>query len=215
MNSKRIELKEALFFSFFTIAFLVVSIFSLLYGDSVRTLIASQNLLSIVIYVLFLITSEVVVPVSSLVILPLAVSVWGSLFTAIITLIGWFIGAIISFWLARRFGQPFIGKIIDIKRLEQLSHFVPEKNLFWAVIILRIIFPVDIFSYILGLFTNVGFWPYFWGTLIGIIPFGFLFAYGVRLPIQYQAIIGLLLIVGVILYYDRSRKKIMEWIKIR
>ena len=186
---------------------------SLIYGDFVRTLVSSQSLLSIVIYVLFLIISEVVAPVSSLFILPLAVSVWGSFFTAIITLAGWFIGAIISFWLARRFGQPLIGKIISINRLEQLSCFVPEKNLFWAVIILRIIFPVDLFSYILGLFTKVSFRAYFWGTLIGITPFSFIFSYGVRFPIQYQLIIGSLLILGTILYYDRTRKKIMGWIK--
>lgn len=214
MNNKILKLKEVVFFCLLIGLFLAVSIFSLKYGDYLREIITSRNLLSVAIYVLFLIVSEVVTPVASLPILPLAVSVWGSFLAAILSLAGWFAGALISFWVARRFGKPLIARIIDVDRLEQLSGFIPKKNLFWVVLVLRIIFPTDIFSYVLGLFTNVGFWAYFWGTLIGMTPFSFIFAYGVRLPIQYQIIIGLAALAATILFYNRSRKKIMEWIKL-
>ena len=177
-------------------------------------MISPHNVLSIAIYILFLIASEVIAPVASLPILPLSVSVWGSFWAAIITLSGWFAGAIISFWIARRFGRPLVAKMIDINRLEQLSGFIPEKNLFWIVIALRVIFPTDIFSYVLGLFTNVGFWAYFWGTLIGMTPFSFIFSYGVRLPIQYQIVLGIIVLLATILFYDHSRKKILERIKV-
>lgn len=213
MNKKILKPKEAVFLCFFILVFLTISVFSLQYGDYIRSLIISRNSLSVVIYVLFLIISEVVAPVSSLPILPLAVSAWGSLFTALISLLGWFAGAIISFWLARRFGRPLVGKIISLEKLERLSRFLPKKNLFWAVVFLRVIFPVDIFSYALGLLTEVSFRQYFWGTLIGIAPFGFLFSYGVRLPIQYQLIIGVLLLLITVLYYDRSRRKALEILK--
>ena len=207
------RIKEVSFFCFLVILFLLVSILSLKYGANIQDFVRARDFSSTLIYVLFLIVSEVIAPVSSLPLLPLAVSVWGSFWAAIITLAGWFIGAVISFWVARRFGKPFIGKLVNLKKLEKLADFVPEKNFFWAVIVLRIFFPVDIFSYVLGLFTKVGFWAYFWGTLIGIIPFGFLFAYGVRMPIQYQLIGGFIAVSSLVLFYGRSRQKILEWIK--
>ena len=213
MADRILKFKEVIFFCVLIALFLAVSIFSLSYGNEIRALISFSNSLSIAVYLLFLIISEVVTPVASLPILPLAVSVWGSFWAAIITLLGWFAGAVISFWVARRFGKPLVGRIIDINRLEQLSRFVPEKNLFWVVVFLRIIFPTDIFSYVLGLFTNVSFRAYFWGTLIGITPFSFIFSYGVRLPIQYQVTIAFAVLLVTILFYNRSRRKILEWIK--
>jgi len=213
MINKNIKIKDILLFVFFIVFFFLISLLSLRYGAWAQELIDSRNFLNVAVYILFLIVADVVAPISSLPILPIAVSVWGSFWAAIITLVGWIIAAIISFWLARRFGRPLVAKVINLEKAEKLAAFIPEKNLFWVIVILRIFFPVEIFNYALGLFTKVNFWSYFWGTLVGIIPFGFLFAYGVGFPIQYQLAAGFVALLGFLFFYNQSRRKILEWIK--
>jgi uncharacterized membrane protein YdjX (TVP38/TMEM64 family) len=213
MSLKSVKIKEVIAVSVFIVIFVVVSVFSFEFGDSIRELIRSGGILSVIIYTLFLIVGEVVAPVSSLPVLPIAVSAWGSFWAALITLSGWLIGAMIAFSLARKFGQPLVSRIINLERIKSLSHFVPQSNFFWIIVFLRIIFPVDIFSYTLGLFTNISWRTYFFATLLGVTPFSFIFAYGVRLNTEYQLIIGSVILLITILFYHRARQKISSWIK--
>jgi len=42
--------------------------------------------------------------------------------------------------------------------------------------------PVDILSYAVGLFTDIHAITYFWATLVGIVPFAFIFSYAGMFP---------------------------------
>jgi len=68
---------------------------------------------------------------------------------------------------------------------------MPHQNLFWSVVLLRMALPVDVLSYGIGLFSKMSFSTYFWATLIGVVPFSFIYAYVGSLPVWYQvAILG-------------------------
>jgi len=61
--------------------------------------------------------------------------------------------------------------------------------------------PVDVLSYVLGLFSRMKSAPYFFATLIGVAPFAFVFAYAGTLPFLYQMeALGLALFVMLLVF---------------
>lgn len=158
-------------------------------GDSVYGMLA---------YVVIVVVSTVLAPVSSLPLLPVAVSLWGPVVAALLSIIGWFIGASIAYELSRRFGKDLIRKFIRIETIEKYSAEIPDGYEFAGLLLLRLSVPVDILSYALGLFTGVSRKLYYSSTLIGIIPFAFVWAYLGALDYRYQ--IFAFLLAGAVIY---------------
>lgn len=151
------------------------------------------------LYALLAMVTTVVAPLTSIPLIPLAASVWGPFMTAVASILGWLGGALVAFFLSRRYGRPLVEKFIAPEQLIALERRVPRENLFWSIVLLRMTVPVDVLSYALGLFTSVPWRTYFFATLIGIIPFAFILAYAGMLPLEYQmllAILGLALVFG-------------------
>lgn len=157
------------------------------------------------VYVLLEIISIVIVPVTTFPLLPVAVVLWGSFIAAVLNVIGWMIGAAIAFSLARKYGRPLVSRIIKMKRVIYLEKLIPKKNIFWSIVILRMTIPTDILSYTLGLFTGIPMNTYLVATFFGLIPFAFIFAYSVSLPIWYQ--IAALVLSASLIYYGYNKSK--------
>ena len=91
-----------------------------------------------------------------------------------LTLIGALCGGTLSFYLARKFGQGFIKKLVkkDMTRLEDAM----TKRGFFIVFLLRLIplFPFDVISYCAG-FAGVKFKDFMLATILGTIPGIFVF----------------------------------------
>ena len=165
------------------------------------------------IYVMLLVVAELIGPISFLPLLPLAASLWGSFPTAVLSTAGWIIGAVIAFFLARRFGRSLVAKLVNLERMDEIANAFSEKKLFWAVVFLRVVFPVDILSYALGLFSKMKPKSYVLSSFMGIAPFAFILSYGVALPIGYQITTAAILLAATILLYKRARRQIMNWLK--
>jgi uncharacterized membrane protein YdjX (TVP38/TMEM64 family) len=163
------------------------------------------------IFVLLSIIEVVVAPISLLPLLPVASNLWGWFLTAILSIIGWTIGGTIAFLIARKYGVDFIKKFFSIKKIEELEKLIPSEHVFLGIILLRMAIPVDLLSYVLGLFSNIKTRDYILATFIGVIPFAFIFAYAGTLPFYYQLIIlsiaFLVLLVGFYVKKKRDEKK--------
>lgn len=131
----------------------------------------------VLVYILLEIASIVVVPVATIVLIPLAVEFFGPFMTAVYGIIGWGAGGAIAFLIARYLGRPIVEKLFDIKEINKYSKYISKDISFWSVVILRLLMPVDILSYALGLFSLLSFRRYMLATLIGITPFAFIFSY--------------------------------------
>lgn len=156
-----------------------------------------------VVYILLEVISIVVVPVTTIILIPLAVDFFGPFLAAVYSIVGWAIGGALAFWIARRFGRPVIEKLFDIKEINKYRKFISEDIGFWTVVMLRLLLPVDILSYALGLFSMISFRRYMLATLIGITPFAFIFAYTGQALIseKYDGAIILALLGGIILFF--------------
>ena len=155
--------------------------------------------LGMTVYVLITVAAIVIAPISTLPLLPIASNLWGWVTAAILSIIGWTIGSLIAFALARKYGVSLISKFISIEKINKFERMVPKENFFWSVVFLRMAIPVDILSYALGLFSKIKTKSYFFVTLIGVTPFAFVFAYAGKMPFVYQ-ILALLLAWVIILF---------------
>jgi len=169
--------------------FVVATVLAQKYENELQSFVGQKGIsVGMVSYVLITAFAIVIAPVSTLPLIPVAVGVWGWVATGILSVIGWVIGSQIAFHLARSLGKPFIQKIVSLERLEKFEKHFSEKNLFWIVVFLRMTVPVDILSYAVGLFSRMRSASYFLATLIGVIPFAFVFSYAGALPISSQII---------------------------
>ncbi len=175
--------------------------------DLIKDLIGN-DFLGILIYILITITAIVIAPISMMPLIPIASNIWGRVPTAIILIFGWTLGSIIVFYISRKYGVPLIKKFVSLEKINKLESKIPKENLFLDILLLRMIIPVDILSYALGLFSKVKFKTYFLATIIGLIPFAFVFSYLGTIPFYYQ-ILGFF-IVGIIItliheFYQKKR----------
>lgn len=101
--------------------------------------------------VTLLAASVVLMPFSSLPLLPLASSVFGVALTALLSALGWWLGCLVAFQLARR-GRH----LLEAK--------VPADVGFGAIVLLRMVLPVDLVSFALGLLKQLPFSRYAHGA---------------------------------------------------
>jgi uncharacterized membrane protein YdjX (TVP38/TMEM64 family) len=127
------------------------------------------------IFLAFLVV--VVAPLTIVPLIPVASVIFGPFWAGLYTIIGWFLGSIVDFIIARKFGKPLIKKFISLETVEKYENYIPRQMEFWWVVLLRIIIQVDILSYALGLFSRISLWKYSLATLIGMMPMAFIFSY--------------------------------------
>jgi len=119
----------------------------------------------------------VVAPLTIIPLIPVASVVFGPFWAGLYTIIGWFLGSIVDFIIARKFGKPVLKKFVSLKTVEKYENYIPQKMEFWWVVLLRAIVQVDILSYALGLFSRISLWKFSLATLIGMTPMAFVISY--------------------------------------
>lgn len=171
--------------------------------------IIGSGILGMLIYIFIEIIAIVVAPVTTLPLITVPSNLWGWVIAAILSIIGWTIGSVIAFVIARKYGVNIVKKFIPLKEINKLEKRVPHEHLFLSVVFLRMIIPIDILSYVLGLFSKMKLRTYALATFIGIMPFAFILAYLGGLPVQYQVIAFLLgvTIFGIVYLIKRKNKK--------
>lgn len=132
--------------------------------------------LGAVLYVVLLAGSVVLLPLSSLPLLPLAAKIYGVVPTALLSVAGWWIGSLIAFELAR-LGRHQLERITSMAAVDRLEEQIPHDVGFWGIVVLRMILPTDLVSFALGLLKHLSFRTYAVATLLGILPFSFVWSY--------------------------------------
>jgi len=178
------------------ILFIFSAILSNVYKEQLQGIVGEHHLVGGFIYIVLVVISAVIAPINALPLLPVVSVLWGPVNAALLSIVGWTLGSIVIYWLLKKYGRPFVGRFVNLKEYEEKQLHIPEKNKFWILVGLRMIIPVDVLSYILGIFVPMSWKLYISTTIIGITPFAFILAYSSILPIMYQVIAG---IIGVII----------------
>jgi len=139
------------------------------------------------LYLVLNILDAVIAPGATLPLIPVAAHAWGRVPAALVTVTGWTVGSLIAFLIARRWGYPIVRKLTSVERVKKLKPYVPN-DVFWSVVLLRLVMPMDVISYVAGLFTDMSISRYVIATLLGLTPTAFLLAYLGKLPHAYDLI---------------------------
>ncbi len=171
-NKLHVAVVMLLFFVILT-PFLFIDISTVMFAEYIET----GNWIGHVVYILLLIVSVVVAPFT----MPLffiSGGIFGPQVATIYNVIGWSIGAIVAFLIARYFNKGIFSQFVLFKKIKIYEQNIPPNTEFLSIVLLRMILPVDILSYTLGFFSNISFVRYVLSTVVGIIPFAVIFAYG-------------------------------------
>ena len=100
------------------------------------------------------------------------------------------------------------GRLSQSDRVNEVKKYIPE-DLFWSIVLLRLVMPMDVMSYVLGLFTDIS-WPkYALATALGLTPSAFVLAYVGKLPNAYEVImfgVGVAVAVGYVMVVRRRHR---------
>lgn len=174
MEKKSFPYARALSVAIFLFAFFILS------SDDVVSYLQAQlgeGLIGYGAYVGALVLAVVLAPVTVLPLIPAAAGIFGPFVTGVLSVIGWTIGAVIAFLLARHVGRPILSFFASLEDIEKLETKFPQKDTFLGLVLLRMIVPVDLLSYAIGLLSSMPLRTYVYATALGVAPFSFVFAY--------------------------------------
>jgi uncharacterized membrane protein YdjX (TVP38/TMEM64 family) len=182
------------------------------HADSLKQFIDHHPIQGVVVYIVLNILDAVIAPGATLPLIPIAARAWGHVPAALVTTAGWTAGSLVAFYIARRWGAPIVKKLTSMERVKRLRPYVP-KHPFWSVVLLRLVVPMDVISYVLGLFTDMSWRDYGIATALGLTPSAFILTYIGRTPRAYDIIMFGIggAVVGWIIYSTRrgARKPAM------
>lgn len=207
MESAKNKIKTFIPIAIIVALFIVSAFYSQKYAEEAEIFVERGGLLGMAAYAMVAIMATVAAPVSAAPLIPIAASAWGVATTALLSIFGWTAGSLIAFAIGRRYGLPLVQKFVSGQKLEKLHKHIPHEKVFWSVVLLRVMIPVDLLSYALGIFGVLDWKRYTLATVIGISPFAFIFAYLGTLPVSYQLFsipAGILLIF--IIYISGGKK---------
>jgi uncharacterized membrane protein YdjX (TVP38/TMEM64 family) len=163
------------------IILVAISISTFFWETPVERIISFANerpILTASIFVLLMFLGTVLAPFTTIPAVPAATAILNPLLVAILSIIGWTLGAIVAFLIAREYGKLLLRKIVNLEKIERYERLIPQSTEFLTLILLRMVIPVDVLSYAMGLISNMKLRTYTIATIIGITPFAFVFSFG-------------------------------------
>lgn len=145
--------------------------------EDVSVLLTENRYLSALIFALLMCGATVIAPITLLPAVPMVAPILGPFLTGISCALGWTLGAVIAFLIARHGGRPIMCHFLNLRTLEQFESRIPSEAHFFLILALRLVIPVDVLSYALGLFSSVSLSVYTLATSLGVLWFSFAFAY--------------------------------------
>jgi|GEM_PF-310296 len=209
----RKEKIESVFYIFLLgVFFLVASYFVQANIENLEFWVGGFQFLGFFIYSFFGFLTTIIAPVSSVPLIPIALHLWGWEIASILNLVSWTLGSYVAFLIASKFGRPIIKRFVSLSKIERLERMIPKEHVFWTIVLLRIIVPVDILSYALGLFSKVKMRDYIMATIVGITPFTIIFSYVGEIELKYQMFVFVGFFIAMFLWFflrgiiDAARK---------
>lgn len=161
----------------------------------------SNDTTGVFVFILLFTAVTVVAPLTAMPLIIPASAIFGPFLTSIYSIVGWVFGAMFAFLIARYFGKPILSFFVSLEKIEKYEAYLSGKVRFLGLVLLRMIMPVDILSYAVGLLSKISLVEYTIATIIGITPFAFIFAYAGDAFISGQYSIFLALSVAAIVIF--------------
>ncbi len=174
------------------VSFIFISNISQYYVGHLKDIALYYPVLAPLSYIFLSFLSIVIAPLGFSFLLPVAGNAFGPFWAGVYSILGWFLGSLVAFWLARRYGYGYVKSTKLAQKIQHIEEHSSIATKYLILIALRLSLPVDVLSYVLGLFTKISYKTYIVTTLIGISPFAFLFTYASVMSWEYQLKVSIL-----------------------
>jgi uncharacterized membrane protein YdjX (TVP38/TMEM64 family) len=160
------------------------------FAAPIQRVLAEYTRLGVVVFVATSAVAVLLPLLTNLPLLPLAVLAWGPWWTAALLLLGWVVGAALSFWLGRHARATILRHFPSVSRHADIDRLIHPRHRIGSLVLLRMTFPVDVLSYALGLFSrDTTLAEIAVSTALGAAPFALLFALFPTLSFTAQAVV--------------------------
>jgi uncharacterized membrane protein YdjX (TVP38/TMEM64 family) len=147
------------------------------YEATIRGLLWAHAGFGITVFVATSVLAVLLPLLTNLPLVPPAVLAWGPWWTAVWLLLGWVIGATLSFWLGRYARATILRRFTAVHRHADIDRLIHPRHRLLSLVLLRMTFPVDVLSYALGSFSrSTTATEVMVSTALGAAPFALLFA---------------------------------------
>jgi len=187
------------------IIFVGAVIFSITFRETLYELIAilevfieSHPTLGIFLFILLSALSVILSPFSSVPLIPIAVAAWGNTTTILLVLVGWMIGAAITYVIGFFTLYPLLERFVPQQKIEYYKKPLTEKKSFWFVLLFRLAMPIEVPGYVLGA-VKYNFGKYLLASLLSLIPFAILITYASEAFLAQKILVFFILFAALIL----------------
>ena len=174
------------------IIFIAIAQWSQQYSELLTDLATRAGWMGVLSYVTIMAASIIVAPLGTGFLLPVGANSYGPFLTAVYSIVGWTIGSMIAFWIARRFGSQVAKYQTFIQRIQHYEKAMPRYRFYTIIVLFRMALPVDVVSYVLGFSSTLKYSAFFVTTLIGVTPLTFMFTYAAISTVRIQILVGVI-----------------------
>jgi len=174
------------------VLFVSLSQWSQQHTELLKELTSQAGAAGVVFYVLILATSIVFAPLGTGFLLPVAANSYGPVLAALYSILGWTIGSVGAFWIARHFGFRKLKETPFIQRIHVYESSVPRRHFYGLIVLFRMALPVDAVSYALGFASTISYPAFLVTTVLGITPLAFVFMFAATSSIAIQFTVSIL-----------------------
>ena len=135
-----------------------------------ETIIRERPVLGMSIFILFSALSAMLAFVSSAVIVPVAVYVWGEAATMLLLWAGWILGGVSAYTIGRYFGRAVVHALSAGPDLERYENRISRRAPFGLVLLFQVALPSEVPGYLLGL-VRYRFWKYLGALALAELPY--------------------------------------------
>jgi len=171
--------------------FVVLAQWSQQHVELIQSLTTQAGWLGVFSYVGIMMVSIVFAPLGTGFLLPVASNSYGPFLAAIYSIIGWTLGSVIAFWIAKTFRKKIYKDQVFVRRIQGYEKSIPKYQFYSLLILLRVALPIDLLSYALGFASTISYRAFFVTTLIGATPMTFVFTYASTSSVMVQILVSI------------------------
>jgi uncharacterized membrane protein YdjX (TVP38/TMEM64 family) len=110
-------------------------------------------------------------PVPSEGLLILCFKIYGVYWGVFLSWLGMDLGSVITFLIARIYGQKLIQRIVSPEHFTMVNNWVKRRGTVGLLVARLLTIPAFAINCIAGVIPSIEFWPYFWTAAVSIVPY--------------------------------------------
>jgi uncharacterized membrane protein YdjX (TVP38/TMEM64 family) len=133
-------------------------------------LIRGQEAWGMAAFVLLAALSAMIAFVTSSMLIPVAIYVWGPELCFVLLWAGWFLGGLAAYGIGRYLGRPIVRRLVRPAALERQEHWARSRRSLAGILLLQLAIPSDLAGYAFGL-IRCPFLPFVAALAIAEVPY--------------------------------------------